>query len=710
MSIQDTNPVNAAYTNTRVASKQDDNILGGTQSLTHNNVESGADILDLQKTVNDLVNILAIIGQGNTGSNVGGGIEVFKEKVANDLRFRTLQGTNSVTVALNGDLIDIGHPIEFLVADPGAPVAPQLWFNYTDKVWRFWDGVVITEIGSDYVDLSTNQTAAGEKTWSNDAYFSQDIQVTGKATILGDMEVQGSLTYINTTDLEVTDANVLVNKGGSDGTAEGSGLSTERPSGNASILFDSSLDNKYKLGLDSDFREVVTIVKGTQAVLDALPTKYTSVLYFATDTTSHLTWDGSAFVPLSMPSLAKGGIITHNGAGYLALAVGADGKIIKADSSQSEGLKYEEITLEGTDAAINALPRIKGQTYWASNTDIFYYDTGVLLVEIGGSGATLTLPLTTKGDLLGHNGAAALRVGVGANGTIVKADSAQSEGIKYEEITVEGTDAAILALPRIKGQSYYSSDTDIYYYDNGVSLKQVGGTGVPSSSPLTTKGDLLTNNGATDLRLGVGNNGERLTADSTDPNGVKWKANTQFATKATIDAATKYTGEFFYATDEAIFYIYDGAVLIPVTGSGGGMSILRPVDYMDLADYLGYITPTTIISGIAGTQIVSSTAAVIKRVEVHFKPNEGTSAPTDVNLRFNLWHTSASDPGLASPNHICSFGYYRNIDAGASSESNNYFSIEVKEIPVSSTIKMRMSLSPVGQANTDLMVRFMGDQ
>lgn len=52
MSIQDGNPVNAAYTNTKLASKEDDNTLEGKQALTHNNVESGADIADVQKTVN----------------------------------------------------------------------------------------------------------------------------------------------------------------------------------------------------------------------------------------------------------------------------------------------------------------------------------------------------------------------------------------------------------------------------------------------------------------------------------------------------------------------------------------------------------------------------------------------------------------------------------------------------------------------------------
>lgn len=42
------------------------------------------------------------------------------------------------------------------------------------------------------------------------------------------------------------------------------------------------------------------------------------------------------------------------------------------------------------------------------------------------------------------------------------------------------------------------------------------------SSLLTTKGDLLTRDSSAVKRLPVGTDGHVLTADSTDPNGVKW--------------------------------------------------------------------------------------------------------------------------------------------------------------------------------------------
>lgn len=82
-------------------------------------------------------------------------------------------------------------------------------------------------------------------------------------------------------------------------------------------------------------------------------------------------------------------------------------------------------------------------------------------------------PVTTKGDVFTFS-TIPTRLGVGANNTVLTADSAEATGLKW-------------AAP----------------------------------DPLTTKGDLFTYS-TTEARLAVGANGTVLTADSAEATGLKW--------------------------------------------------------------------------------------------------------------------------------------------------------------------------------------------
>ncbi len=100
-----------------------------------------------------------------------------------------------------------------------------------------------------------------------------------------------------------------------------------------------------------------------------------------------------------------------------------------------------------------------------------------------------------------------------------------------------------------------------------------GGTGQTTQtaafdalSPLTTKGDLVVNNGTNDVRLAVGTNGYLLTADSTAAEGVKWAAapvSTTVADDTTTNAtyyptfSTATSGTFSVATVSSTKYTYN---------------------------------------------------------------------------------------------------------------------------------------------------------
>lgn len=110
---------------------------------------------------------------------------------------------------------------------------------------------------------------------------------------------------------------------------------------------------------------------------------------------------------------------------------------------------------------------------WNSSIGALYtWITGTLLPQLN--------TLTTKGDIYVYNGSSIVNLPAGSNGQVLTANSATSSGLQYT--TVAGT------------------------------------------SPLTTKGDILTvNGGGAAVRLPIGTNGQVLTADSTQPFGVNWE-------------------------------------------------------------------------------------------------------------------------------------------------------------------------------------------
>jgi hypothetical protein len=151
------------------------------------------------------------------------------------------------------------------------------------------------------------------------------ISTTGNATfndvtVSGNLTVNGTATTINTATLEVEDKNILVNNGGTDGTAEGAGLDVEG-TGNVvvgSLKYEAALASRWKVGANGTEKQIVTVSdtqvitekdidggtasnarritlpSNTKTNLDGLTRKAGTVAY-ATDGAKAYIDDGSAF-------------------------------------------------------------------------------------------------------------------------------------------------------------------------------------------------------------------------------------------------------------------------------------------------------------------------------------------------------------------------------------------------------------------------------
>jgi hypothetical protein len=140
----------------------------------------------------------------------------------------------------------------------------------------------------------------------------------------------------------------------------------------------------------------------------------------------------------------------------------------------------------------------------------------------GGTTPSLTLTTSVTGLLKG-NGTA---MSAATAGTDYSAGtSALATGILKSTTTTGALTIAVAADFPTLNQNTTGTASNV----TGTVAIANGGTGQTTQmaafdalSPLTTKGDLLVDNGTNNIRLAVGTNAQVLTADSTVSAGVKW--------------------------------------------------------------------------------------------------------------------------------------------------------------------------------------------
>jgi hypothetical protein len=118
-------------------------------------------------------------------------------------------------------------------------------------------------------------------------------------------------------------------------------------------------------------------------------------------------------------------------------------------ASSIVGTNSGDVTLSGTPNYLT----ISGQTITRGLIDLASHVTGTNQIPNGGTGQTTAgaafgalAPTTTKGDLIGHNGTANVRVPVGTNGHALIADSAEASGVKWAAAGGGGKVAQVVTI------------------------------------------------------------------------------------------------------------------------------------------------------------------------------------------------------------------------------------------------------------------------
>lgn len=118
----------------------------------------------------------------------------------------------------------------------------------------------------------------------------------------------------------------------------------------------------------------------------------------------------AAFNGLS-PITTRGDLVTNDGTNDVRLAVGAASRVLRSNGTDPS---WAQVTL---------------------TTDV----TGTLPIANGGTGQTTQAaafnaldPITTKGDLIAHDGTNSVRVAVGSNTQVLTADSSAASGVSWQ--------------------------------------------------------------------------------------------------------------------------------------------------------------------------------------------------------------------------------------------------------------------------------------
>lgn len=388
---------------------------------------------------------------------------------------KKLQLAEGVTVAAPTDL-GIGSSTSVItayaddatyVSNEGTAVAGSVYLNSTTNKLRAY-------VSSAWRSAILEPDTAGNLTLGANV-GANNLTLGGASStvvVAGNLQVSGTTTTVNSTTMEVTDSNVLVNNGGNDASSEGAGITVERTTTNASIIFANAAASKWKVGLTGAEIEVADISSAqviTHKDIDGGTASNTSRITVPKDTTTNidaLTRKAGTLLYDTTTNQFKG----DNGTALSAFATTA------AATPSASG------TVTSYIPVVKSSVLSTSSNYTVTETDGYEY----IDVTTGAGGITITLP--------------AASVSAGRPLTIKKVDS----GVGRLTVTRAGSDT-IDGLTSVTGKTQYdaieifSDGTNWFYKNHQQTLDTTfnmtpngGTTGSNADAYITRSGSIVT--------------------------------------------------------------------------------------------------------------------------------------------------------------------------------------------------------------------------
>lgn len=207
-------------------------------------------------------------------------------------------------------------------------------------------------------------------------------------------------------------------------------------------------------------------------------------------------------------------------------------------------------------------------------------DTTLASGGVSASATTMTVASGTGNALMGG-----IVLTAGDIFTVALDPDTVNEEIVYitaqsgDTFTIDRAEAGTSGVVHSAGATvrHVLSSDDLTYFRQGVETAQAA---IPAST-LTTKGDLISRTSSAVARLGVGTNGQVLTADSAQSTGLKWSTPTTLDITFNNQTGTGYT---LVAGDVNKMVTFNNASPIQVTVPNGVFSVGNVINLAQFGD------------------------------------------------------------------------------------------------------------------------------